>query len=68
MSEQLQLRRGSAAQVASAAPAQGEPWFDTTNNRICMGDGTTNGGWPAAKLAEVVTNARTTFPMRSTRR
>jgi Major tropism determinant N-terminal domain len=59
MSEQLQLRRGTASQVTSGAPAQGEPWVDTTNNRICIGDGSTAGGWPAAKLAEVVTNTRT---------
>ena len=60
MSEQLQLRRGAASQVTSGTPAQGEPWVDTTNNRICIGDGSTAGGWPAAKLAEVVTNTRTT--------
>jgi Major tropism determinant N-terminal domain len=59
MSEQLQLRRGTASQVTSGTPAQGEPWVDTTNNRVCIGDGSTAGGWPAAKLAEVVTNTRT---------
>jgi len=59
LSEQLQLRRGPAAQVTSGTPAQGEPWVDSTNNRICIGDGSTAGGWPAAKLAEVVTNTRT---------
>ena len=60
MSEQLQLRRGTAAQIASAAaPAQGEAWVDTTNNRFIVGDGTTVGGWPAAKLVEVITNNRT---------
>ena len=58
MSEQLQLRRGTAAQVTANTPAQGEPWVDTTNNRICIGDGSTAGGWPAAKLAEVTTNTR----------
>jgi hypothetical protein len=59
LSEQLQLRRGTAAQISSAAaPVQGEPWVDTTNNRILIGDGTTVGGWPMAKLAEVLTNAR----------
>jgi hypothetical protein len=59
VSEQLQLRRGTAAQISSsAAPAQGELWVDTTNNRVIVGDGTTVGGWPAAKLAEVLTNWR----------
>ena len=32
---------------------------DTTNNRLVVKDGTTAGGWPAAKLAEVITNTRT---------
>jgi hypothetical protein len=33
--------------------------MDTTNNRLVVNDGSTAGGWPAAKLAEVVTNGRT---------
>jgi len=53
LSEQLQLRRDTAANVAGFTPAQGECVVDTTNNRICIGDGSTAGGWPAAKLAEV---------------
>ncbi len=52
MSEQLQLRRGTAAQLASFTGAQGEAVVDTTNNRIVVNDGSTAGGWPAAKLAE----------------
>ncbi|MGB7976093.1 MAG: hypothetical protein WCF81_17500 [Roseiarcus sp.] len=59
MSEQLQLRRGTASQVASFTGAQGEVVFDTTNNRIVANDGVTAGGNPAAKLAEVITNTRT---------
>ncbi len=59
MSEQLQLRRGTASQVASFTGAQGEVIVDTTNNRAVVNDGSTAGGWPAAKLAEVVTNTRT---------
>jgi Major tropism determinant N-terminal domain len=60
MSEQLQLRRGTSTQVAAFTGAQGETVMDTTNNRLVVNDGTTLGGWPAAKLAEVITNARTT--------
>jgi Major tropism determinant N-terminal domain len=45
MSEQLQLRRGAAASIATLTGAQGEPWFDTTNNRLVMNDGSTQGGW-----------------------
>jgi hypothetical protein len=59
MTEQLQLRRGAAAQVAAFTGAQGELVVDTTNNRAVVSDGATAGGWPAAKLAEVITNART---------
>jgi hypothetical protein len=59
LSEQLQLRRGTASQIASAAaPVQGEPWVDTTNNRIIVGDGVTVGGHPAARLDETITNYR----------
>jgi hypothetical protein len=59
MTEQLQLRRGAASQVAAFTGAQGELVVDTTNNRAVVNDGATAGGWPAAKLAEVITNART---------
>ena len=48
MSEQLQLRRGSAAQVAAFTGAQGEVAVDTTNNRLVVQDGSTAGGWPQA--------------------
>ena len=59
LSEQLQLRRGTSAQVAAFTGAQGETVMDTTNNRLVVNDGATAGGWPVAKLAEVVTNGRT---------
>lgn len=59
MSEQLQLRRGTASQVAAFTGAQGETVMDTTNNRLVVSDGSTAGGWPAAKLVEVITNGRT---------
>jgi hypothetical protein len=54
MSEQLQLRAGTAVQVAAFTPTAAECVVDTTNNRICVGDGATAGGWPAARLSEVV--------------
>lgn len=59
MSEQLQLRRSTASQVAAFTGAQGETVMDTTNNRLVVSDGSTVGGWPAAKLVEVITNGRT---------
>ncbi len=54
MSEQLQLRRGTAANVAASTGAQGEVFVDTTNNRLVVQDGATAGGFAAAKLSEVV--------------
>lgn len=59
MSEQLQLRRGTAAQVAAFTGAAGEVVMDTTNNRLVVNDGVTVGGAPLAKLSEVQTNSRT---------
>lgn len=59
MSEQLQLRRGTASQVAAFTGAQGECVIDTTNNRLVINDGATAGGFSAAKLSEVITNGRT---------
>ncbi len=53
---QVQYRRGSAAQVASFTGAAGELVVDTTNNRVVVEDGATAGGFPAAKLSEVVTS------------
>ena len=58
MSVQVKSRRDTAANLAAFTGAQGEIVVDTTNNRIALQDGVTPGGWPAAKLSEVVTNAR----------
>jgi hypothetical protein len=60
LSEQLQLRRGTSAQVAAFTGAAGEVVMDTTNNRLVANDGVTVGGAPHAKLAEVITNTRAT--------
>jgi hypothetical protein len=59
LSEQLQLRRGTASQVAAFTGAQGEAVMDTTNNRVVINDGALAGGYPTAKLSEVITNTRT---------
>jgi major tropism determinant Mtd-like protein len=52
MSEQLQLRRGTAAQVAANTPAAGEPWVATDTNRLNIGDGASAGGWAIPKMME----------------
>jgi hypothetical protein len=53
LSEQLQLRSGNATQVAAFTGAAAEVVVDTTNHRLVLQDGSTVGGFPAAKLAEV---------------
>ena len=53
MSEQLQLRRGTAAQIAANTPAAGELWVDTDHNRLAVGDGATSGGFAFAKMMEM---------------
>jgi hypothetical protein len=47
MSEQLQLRSGTYAQVAAFKGASAECVVDTTNNRLVIQDGVTTGGWAA---------------------
>ena len=59
MTEQLQLRRGTATQVAAFTGAQGEVVVDTTNNRLVVQDGATAGGFAAAKLSDIATTTRT---------
>jgi Major tropism determinant N-terminal domain len=60
LAEQLQLRQGTAEECALFVGAPGEPFFDTTNNRIGISDGVTQGGFEMAKLSEVQINSRTT--------
>ncbi len=54
-SVQLQLRRDIWSTLSSFVGALGEVLVDTTNNRLVVQDGVTPGGYPAAKLSEVVT-------------
>jgi Major tropism determinant N-terminal domain len=51
--EQVQLRRGTAAQVLAFTGAAGELVADTTNNRAVLHDGATAGGFPHARLNDV---------------
>lgn len=57
MSVQVKRRREAAAFLAGFTGAQGELIVDTTNNRVQVHDGATAGGFPAAKLAEVLQSA-----------
>jgi hypothetical protein len=48
MSDQLQLRRDTQANIRAAVPAQGEPAYATDTGAFLLGDGATGGGAPAA--------------------
>jgi hypothetical protein len=50
---QVKMRRDTAANIAVNTGAQGEVWFDTTNNRLVANDGSKAGGYPHAQLADV---------------
>jgi Major tropism determinant N-terminal domain len=47
MSVQVQLRRDTYTNVAANHGAAGEVFVDTTNQRLVVQDGATNGGFPA---------------------
>jgi hypothetical protein len=59
MSIRLQHLREASSFLSSFVGRVGEIVADLTNNRLIMHDGVTAGGWPAAKLSEVITNTRT---------
>lgn len=63
MSGQLKLRHGTATDTATFTGARDltanggtEVTIDRTNNRVVVHDGATAGGFPAAKLSEVITS------------
>jgi hypothetical protein len=49
---QVQLRRGSATDIAAFTGAAGEVVVDTTNSRAVVHDGATAGGFALARRAE----------------
>ena len=53
MATQLQLRRGTDAQNDAFTGAQGEVTVDTTNDRLRVHDGATQGGFPIAKVSDI---------------
>lgn len=54
MSVQVKRRRESASFLSTFAGAAGELLVDTTNHRIVVQDGVTPGGFPTARLSEVI--------------
>jgi len=59
MSIRLQHLREAWSFLSTFTGRVGELVVDTTNNRLVVHDGTTTGGWPAAKLSEIITYTRT---------
>lgn len=59
MSTPVRAYREAASFIATFAVPASVIGVDTTNNRILVGDGTTLGGNPAAKLSEVLLNTVT---------
>jgi hypothetical protein len=59
MSWRLLQRRGTAIEHSTFTGLEGEITYDKTNKRFVAHDGVTAGGFPAAKLSEVVTTSRT---------
>ena len=64
-STQTQLRRGTSSQVAAMTPALGEVVVNTTDKQLHLGDGTTAGGVPMAKLASPAFTGNPTAPTAS---
>lgn len=60
MAKQVQIRRGTAAEIAGVTPALGELGYDTTDKRVVAGDGSTAGGIPMAKESELPAASSTT--------
>lgn len=54
MADQLQLRRGTTAQMATFTGAQGEIVVDTDKDTVVVHDGATAGGFPLASESDVV--------------
>jgi hypothetical protein len=53
MADQLQLRRGTTAQIAAFTGAQGEVIVDTDKDTLVVQDGVTAGGFPLASAADL---------------
>lgn len=50
---QTQLRRGTITQVNAMTPVDGEPIYNTTDDRLHMGNGSTAGGIPHATFRDI---------------
>lgn len=57
MATQVQIRRGTSTECDAFTGVVGEAFYDTTNKRLRMSDGSTAGGTVLAKLSETVLKA-----------
>ena len=53
MSTELRLRRDSNTNLMTTTPAQGEPGYDTTNQRMIVGTGAKLGGMPVPNVLDL---------------
>lgn len=61
MAKQVQLRRGTSTECDAFTGVVGESFYDTTNKRLRMSDGSTAGGTPLAKLSEIIAQGKHTI-------
>lgn len=54
MAKQIQLRRGDSTECDAFTGVVGEPFYDTTNKRLRLGDGSTPGGIVLPKYSETL--------------
>lgn len=56
MAKQVKIRRGTEAQCDAMTPALAEFIYDTTNKQVRIGDGSTLGGLPLAKISDLTSS------------
>lgn len=55
--KQVQIRRDTAANLATTTPVEAELGYDQTNKRLLVGDGSTLGGTPHGNYIDIRTSA-----------
>lgn len=61
MAKQVQLRRGTSTECDAFTGVVGEAFYDTTNKRLRMSDGSTAGGTALAKNSEIIAQGKHTI-------
>lgn len=63
MAKQLQIRQGTASEIANFTGAVGELTYDETNKTVVVHDGVTKGGIPLAKQQALDTSLTNYLPL-----